>query len=238
MGDEGVDFAVGERNIGSSVDILDVALIAQQDCGLLVRLVESNPRPCHSSFVNREEWQVARSKRVDAFSTAISNHPDSHLELLQDEILRQRSLTNEKLANTYTKATVLVGATGVLGSVTVTATGPSTLVLIVDLILYAAAAVLGIISIRTKRGSEVSVEAMVIGAAEKTDAALQRSLIASNFASYLDYERSLAERSRAVTAGFILLVSAFLVFSGDKVAEVISPQAPLPTHIIIDKGKP
>jgi hypothetical protein len=188
--------------------------------------------------VSRATLKKIKDQQARAFSAQIGEHADDHLALLEAELFRLRASTNQKLTNTYTKATVLVGATGILGSVTVAATDANAYVLAADLALYIAAAVLGIMALRTKRGDEVDLAAIVAGGSAKTEVSLRRSIIASNFRSHLDYESSLAERSRAVTVGFALLASAFLIFSADKAWQAVFPTTPPAAHVIIDKGHP
>ena len=96
------------------------------------------------------EWKTTKGKQVAAFAAQIGEHPDDHLDLLEAELLRLRASTTQKLTNTYTKATVLVGATGILGSLTAAATGATAYVLAADLALYTAAAVLGILALEIR----------------------------------------------------------------------------------------
>lgn len=168
----------------------------------------------------------------------INDHPSSNLDLLHEEVLRQRESMARKMSSTYTRATILVGAAGVLGgtSITTGATRETLAVALLSLALFAAAAVLGLIALRPLSGDEVDVEAMIAGTTKYKSDDLKRAVISSNLHAHEDYERSLSSRTRTIVAGFIALSLAWGVTAGANAFQLLMPLEPTPIQVEIVEG--
>lgn len=169
----------------------------------------------------------------------ISDHPSSNLDLLHEEVLRQRESMARKMSNTYTRATILVGAAGVLGGTSV-ATGSPTETLTIALVslgLFAAAAVLGLTALRPLSGDEVDVEAMISETANYIADDLKRAIISSNLHAHGEYERSLKRRTKTIVAGFIALSLAWGVTATANALQLLVPAAPTPVQVEIVEGQ-
>lgn len=169
----------------------------------------------------------------------INDHPSSNLDLLHDEVLRQRESMARKMSNTYTRATILVGAAGVLGgtSIVAGASAETLAVALLSLALFAAAAVLGLVALRPLSGDEVDVEALISETAKYTSDDLKRAIISSNLHAHGEYERSLQRRTRTIVVGFIALSLAWGVTATANAFQLLMPPAPPPIQVEIVEGQ-
>ena len=171
---------------------------------------------------------------------ALKLHPDSNLDLLEEELLRQRDSMRQKISNSYTRASVLVGSAGILSGVGVgfsTTTGAG-YALLVSIAFYGAASVLGVLALRPMSGDEVDVESAVRQGSVLSNVELKRAIILSNLTSHFDYEASLRTRTRIIVTGFSLLIVAFLLSTGASTLRLMYPPADSPIKVVIEEGKP
>jgi len=146
----------------------------------------------------------------------------------------------QKVSNTYTRASVLVGSAGILSGVGVgvsTANGAG-YALLVSIGFYGAAAVLGVLALRPMSGQEVDVEAAVRHGSALTQTEFKRAMILSNLTSHFGYESSLRTRTRIVVIGFSLLIVAFVLSTGASALRLMYPPAESPVRVVIEEGTP
>ena len=177
---------------------------------------------------------AAEQQRIAAL---VSGYPTANLDLVEGELIRQRTSMTTKLANTYTRATILIGAAGVLGGVSATgATDLRLWVLLGSLALYAIAAACGLVAMRPRKGAEVDVESLLGGTSSYDQQTARKAVVASNIWAHLAYERSLKARNRWVVGGFIALTLAWVGSTLGSTTELLGPAEEEPVKVEIVEG--
>jgi len=173
----------------------------------------------------------------DVIEAALAEQPVLNLEMIETEVQRQRDLMGRKMGSAYTRATVLIGAAGVLGGVSATGAFSSRFVLLalLGVLLYVAAAVFGLVSMRPMKGDEVDVDDAVLRSKGLDTVELKRAFVASHLKAHADYEDVLDWRSRLIVRGFAILGVAWIVAAGATALGVLYPDPTKPVHVIIDK---
>ena len=164
------------------------------------------------------------------------SEPDERrLDLLLEEIFRQRELMGRKVASVYTRGTVLVGAAGVLGgaSVTVSSALDMAWIALIGLSLYAVAAIFGLLTILPMSGAEVDIEAMDEGSRSMNPFDLKQAILDSNIAAFNGYEETVKRRTTLVVIGFAALSLAWVVSAGANAIGILAPAAELPITVEI-----
>jgi len=176
--------------------------------------------------------------RRERITDLVRSYPEGNLDLIQDELLRQRTWMTTKLASTYTRATILVGAAGLLGGVNVSGAKDARLgLLLASLALYLVAAGCGVVAMRPRRGSEVNIEHLLAGTATFNRETLRKALLASNLAAHEAYERSLKRRNQWVVAGFIALTLAWTGSTLGATTDLLGPRDVQPVKMqIVEEG--
>jgi len=185
----------------------------------------------------RDDKKRAAEEAEAALLAAFDAHPPKHLGVIDTEIQRQRDLMGRRIGNSNTRATVLIGAAGVLGGVGVSTSIAKGFVVValVSVLFYVTAAIFGLRAFRPMSGDEVDVEAAILQTTGKTVEGLRRSFLASHLKAHEAYEESLKIRARWITAGFIALGIAWLLGIAGTTLGVLHPDPTSPVHVIIDK---
>jgi hypothetical protein len=184
---------------------------------------------------------VAKSKPSprdrSAIARALVEQSEENLALLDVELQRQRDLIGRKVGSAYTKGTLLVGAAGVLGGVSVTNAVGNTFAWlgIVGVIVYVVAAAFGLLAMRPMGGHEVEPDDAIVGSTTFSTLKLKRSLILSHSDALAGYNATIKVRNRLLIAGFVVLAAAWLIATTAAALGYLIP-TPVPAlHVTIVK---
>jgi len=168
---------------------------------------------------------------------ALDSQPIENLALIETEVQRQRDLMGRKVSNAYTRATLLVGAAGVLGGVSASTSIGSRFALLglLSIGLYVLAAIFGLLAMRPMSGDEVDIDAAVLGSAHMTEVQLKRAFVLSHLRAQGDYEGSLASRTHWIVRGFIVIGVAWIVATTGTTLGVLWPGPTEPYQVTIVK---
>lgn len=171
-----------------------------------------------------------------AVATALLGHSDENLAVLDAEYQRMREMASKRVSSTYTKGTLLVGAAGVLGGVTVTNAIGSRFGLLglLGIVIYVVAAALGLLAMRPMRGQEVEPDDATIRGQGFTATKLKRSVILSHSKALAGYNATITHRNKVLVAGFTVLGAAWFVATGAALLGYFfpDPTAPLQVHLV------
>jgi hypothetical protein len=167
----------------------------------------------------------------------LGGHSAGNLELIEAEILRQRDSMRQKMSNTYTRATVLIGAAGVLGGVGVGVNSARDVAwgIVTGVVLNTLAAVCGLVALRPMSGEEVNLDQLIDETRGYDPERTKRTVLWNNLVAHADYERSLKNRTGWIVAGLIMVVVAFTATAGISGYEILNPGPGLPTKVEIVK---
>jgi hypothetical protein len=168
---------------------------------------------------------------------ALNSQPVPNLELIMTEVQRQRDLMGRRVGSAYTRATILIGAAGVLGGASVSGSVGSGFVElgIAGLIFFIIAAVCGLLALRPMDGDEVDVDVAVLNSAGMDEVVLKRSFVISHLDAHADYEESIRNRTAWIRRGFVALGIAWVLATLGATLGVLLPDVPAPTQVVIDK---
>lgn len=184
----------------------------------------------------RRRTEKAKRDRA-AILGALNSQTTENLELIVTEVQQQRDLMGRKVGSAYTRASILIGAAGVLGGVSVSGSVGSGFVAlgIAGLIFFIIAAGCGLLALRPMDGDEVDVDGAVLGSANMDELTLRRSFVISHLDAHADYEESIKDRTAWIRFGFIALAFAWVLATLGTTLGVVIPSAPGPVHVVIDQ---
>jgi hypothetical protein len=182
--------------------------------------------------------RAIRPKRDrEAVLKALNSQPVPNLGLIMTEVQRQRDLMGRRVGSAYTRATILIGAAGVLGGASVPGSvGSGSVELgIAGLVVFIVAAVCGLRALRPMDGDEVDVDLAVIKSVGMDEVMLERSFVISHLDAHADYEESIRNRAAWIRVGFVALGIAWVLTTLGATLGVLLPNVPAPTHVVIDE---
>lgn len=158
---------------------------------------------------------------------------DSQLELLEAEMARQDEAMKTRASAASTRSAVLIGASAVLSGVEFATSSWSALITGAALALYLAAAVLGLVSVRSKVGREPLLPAIVREYAEYATVSMRRELLLARLRAHAHSVDNLAERHRLLVWGFWALAVAWVLAAAGTVLGIVEVSPPSVTEIRI-----
>lgn len=136
---------------------------------------------------------------------------DSQLELLEAEASRQEEAMVARGSASSTRSAVLIGASAVLAGAEFASSSWNAVLTGTTLMLYLTAAVLGLISARSKVGVEPALPAIVREYAAYATISLRRELLLARLRSHALAVDNLATRHTLLVWGFWILAVAWVL---------------------------
>ena len=155
------------------------------------------------------------------------------MTMLEEQLKRQEEAMAARMTRVGTRATVLIGASAVLGGAElVTVTGFEYLSA-ASLVLYLAAAISGIIASRSTIGKEPDLPRLIRRFGPNAPIAMRRDLIYSRLISHETAVHQLLVRHRWLVSGVVLLAIAWVSTAVGTLLGVYLPSETNPTEIRI-----
>lgn len=149
-------------------------------------------------------------------------------ELIEAELERQESAMKTRTSAASTRSAVLIGASAFLAGAEFASSSWSAVTTGAALALYLAAAVLGLISARSKVGREPALPRIVAEYAAFATISMRRELILGRLRSHALAVRNLGERHTLLVVGFWLLAAAWALAA---TGSVLGLTAEAPTSV-------
>ncbi len=164
---------------------------------------------------------------------AIDTYDKPQLDVIEAEVLRQRTAMSSRLSGSNTRAAVLLGVTGVFGGTELVTGSGVWWVSGLSLLAYLLAAVCGLRALRSVDGREVDLTKLVLENQNSTTNRVQRAVILSNMDAHADYVSTLVDRATWLRRGFLLLVIAWFISGSATIFGLATAGETPPTKIQI-----
>ena len=147
--------------------------------------------------------------------------------LIEAQLEAQEETMAKRQGAAMTRANVLIGASAALGTAELITTSGSLELTVASLVLYLAAAALGLLAARPRREKEPDLPKTVNDYAPYATRSLRDELIFSRLLAHDDAVDAVNRKGRTLTIGFVVLAAAWLA-SGAGVAIAAMDDAPSP----------
>jgi hypothetical protein len=155
------------------------------------------------------------------------------LEILEGQLERQESAMANRLSSASTRATLLIGASAVLGGTELVTASGELGWMIVSLVLYGLAAVAGLAAARSTKGEEPDLPVIVQEYASFKTISLRRELLLARLKSHDKSVVGLNGRHGWLVFGFVVLAAAWISSGIGTAIGASDKTTPPPTEIRI-----
>jgi len=155
------------------------------------------------------------------------------LEILEDQLGRQESAMATRMSSASTRATVLIGASAVLGGTELVTASGQVGWTILSIVLYAGAAVAGLAAARSTKGEEPDLPVIIQEYATFKTISLRRELLLARLKSHDKSVVGLNGRHRWLALGFVVLAAAWISSGIGTAIGAADETPPQPTEIHI-----